>query len=173
MSKKFGITLRYCATHYHTPLMRNLIAKYKYEFAKDIAPHLSDLLEKHLIAARFEKNNNYVIIPVPLHIKRERWRGFNQAGLIAEDIAQRFALPYYSQTLLRVKNTTPQIQMNNRTKRLENIKGAFVCKNEKNIHGKTVILVDDIATTGGTIAECAKTLKQSGAKSVIAFVIAS
>ncbi len=173
LPNKFGIKTLYCATYYHTPIIRDLIARYKYEFAKDIAPLATDLLEKHLHFTHFQKNQNHIIIPVPLHSKRESWRGFNQANLIAQDLAQRLDIPFHSDILARIKNTTPQIKMNNRIQRLENIKGAFVCKDAETIRGKTVILVDDVTTTGGTLSECAKILKQSGAKSVIAIVVAS
>lgn len=173
LPKKNGIKTLYSATHYHTPVVRDLIARYKYEFAQDIAPDLADLLEKHLRFTHFEKNTDHVIVPVPLHARRARWRGFNQAGLIAQDIARRFGIPFHPQALARVRNTAPQIKMHNRMKRLENIKGAFVCADAQAVQGKTVVLVDDVTTTGGTLAECAKILKQSGARSVIAFVVAS
>lgn len=173
LPKKHGIKTLYSATHYHTPVVRDLIAQYKYEFAQDIAPDLTDLLEKHLHFTHFEKNMNHVIVPVPLHARRARWRGFNQAGLVAQDIAQRLDIPFHPQALARVRNTVPQIKMRNRIKRLENIRGAFVCADAQAVQGKTVILVDDVTTTGGTLAECARAVRQAGARSVIAFVVAS
>ena len=173
LPKKHRIKILYSATHYHTPAVRDIIAQYKYEFARDIAPDLTDLLEKHLRFAHFEKNADHIIVPVPLHARRARWRGFNQAELVAQDIAQRLGIPFHSQALARIKNTTPQIKMNNRIKRLENIRGAFACADAQAVQGKTVILVDDVTTTGGTLAECAGAVRQAGARSVIAFVVAS
>lgn len=173
LPKKHGIKTLHSATHYHAPIVRDLIAQYKYEFAQDIAPNLTDMLEKHLQFTHFEKTANHIIVPVPLHVRRARWRGFNQAGLVAQDIAQRLGIPFHPKALSRVRNTVPQIKMHNRTQRLENIKGAFVCADAQAVQGKTVILVDDVTTTGGTLAECARAVRQAGARSVIAFVIAS
>ncbi len=170
--KKHGIKLLYAATEYRSRIMRELIAQYKYAFAREITRDLVAILMTHLEYTKFQKDEECIITAVPLHKKRLRWRGFNQADCIARQIAQRLAIPHHPDILTRVKNTVPQIEMTQRAQRIENIKGAFACADATAIKRKTVILIDDVATTGATLSECAVTLKRAGAKSVIAFVIA-
>lgn len=170
--KKHGIAVLYAATRYHERVIAQLIAHYKYEFAREISLDLAELLLKHLSYAHFEKKESHIIVPVPLHAKRLRRRGFNQADLIAKEIAKRHAIPYHPTLLMRVKNTVPQIEMSRRADRIKNIEGAFMCAKPETVKNKTAIIVDDVSTTGATLAECARALKQAGARSVIAFVVA-
>lgn len=113
-----------------------------------------------------------VVIPVPLHLKRFRWRGFNQSELLAENIASHFNFPLKKSALLRIKNNIPQADIKERRERLENIRGAFSCVDSEIVKGKRVILIDDVCTTSGTMSECAKILKFSGAKEVWGVVAA-
>ena len=163
----------YAATEYREQkTVSRLIGALKYHGAKGAAIHCADILKTHLRLAQFAPQKNYIVIAVPLHKKRLRERGFNQAELIAKDIAAHYALPYASRVLARALHTTPQTEVSESAKRLENVKGAFVCYNAKTVRGKYVMLIDDVTTTGATFEACARALKAAGAKKIIACAIA-
>jgi len=113
------------------------------------------------------------IIPVPLHQKKLRFRKFNQSAILAEEIAIRSNKKYLFDGLLRIRETTPQKGLNKKD-RLKNISGAFAInqKYTEAIQGKNIIIVDDIFTTGATLNECAKVLKDAGANEVNVLAIA-
>lgn len=111
------------------------------------------------------------LIPIPLHKKRENQRGFNQAKLLAENIALYFNLPLLNNALIKTKATPPQADLKGRQRR-ENIKNAFSCLSPDLVQNKTILLIDDVTTTGATLQQAAKVLKQAGARSVWSLVIA-
>jgi ComF family protein len=112
-----------------------------------------------------------VIIPVPLHPKRKKMRGFNQAKVIAEELARLRGIKLEESVLAKVKNVHPQtlLEMDERE---ENVSGAFSVVDEDKIRGKTIILVDDVYTTGSTVKECSSVLRKAGAKEVRAITVA-
>jgi ComF family protein len=112
-----------------------------------------------------------LIIPVPLHIKRLRQRGFNQSLILAHALAKKWHIPVNFSLLKRHKFTLTQTGLN-KAERNKNIKGAFEVSDKKNITGKNVILVDDVYTTGATINECAKILTKAGAQKVTVLTLA-
>jgi len=114
--------------------------------------------------------NENLVIPVPLSKKRLRWRGFNQAELIAQKVAEKYNLKLDNKNLIRIKHKKPQAKLNE-IHRLENIKGCFSWQGE-NLNKKNIILVDDVVTTGATLNECAKILKANGAGEVWGLVVA-
>jgi ComF family protein len=180
------------AGDYDSPLLSQLIKNLKYHFTRDIAPVLGDFMSIYLynliyfqatkkpVEFLFELTtrpdncfinlNNTLIIPVPLHKKREKWRGFNQAGLIAEVIAKNFSVKFNDRNLIRIKNNQPQVKYKEAIRK-KNIIDCFVWTGEK-LTGQNIILIDDIATTGSTLNECAKILKSNGAKEVWGLVAA-
>lgn len=105
-----------------------------------------------------------VMIPVPLHIKRQRKRGYNQATVLAKALEKYLKLPVDDKFLIRVKNTVPQKELETK-ERKNNIEKAFQTSSNV-IKYRKVILVDDIYTTGATINECAKVLKKAGVQEV-------
>lgn len=109
------------------------------------------------------------ILAVPLSIKRLKERGFNQSLLIARVISKGLKVPLLMGTLLKKKETPPQVGLSEK-ERLSNLKGAFEVRG--NIKGLRLLLVDDVMTTGATIAECSRELIKSGAKEVIALTLA-
>lgn len=130
-------------------------------FGEQIAEYLGDFLR----AVRPEG-----LVPIPLHADRRAKRGYNQAELLAREIGARSGLPVYSDWLVRVKNTTPQKQLSPK-ERQNNLKKAFhISRNDVKL--KTVIIVDDIYTTGATIDEAAKVLMQAGVERVYFVVLA-
>ena len=112
-----------------------------------------------------------IIIPVPLHRKRLRQRGFNQSQLIGEVLKKRWQLPLEVGNLSRTRWTEPQTTLDAKG-RVVNVAGAFAVKVPKAIEGKRVLLVDDVLTTGSTIRECAEALSDAGAAAVFAVTVA-
>jgi len=109
------------------------------------------------------------IVPVPVTIKRLRERGFNQSLLIARVIEKESKVPLLMDTLLKKKETPPQIGLSAK-ERLLNLKNAFEVKG--NIKGRRLLLVDDVMTTGATVTECSKVLMKAGAEEVIVLTLA-
>jgi competence protein ComFC len=111
------------------------------------------------------------IVPVPLFPEKERERGFNQAMVVAKELARRKNVALIQGQLIKVKNTPPQTSLE-AADRHKNLKGAFEVIHGRGIEGKTVLLVDDVYTTGSTIQECSLTLMKAGATEVRALTIA-
>jgi ComF family protein len=112
-----------------------------------------------------------VVVPVPLHRRRLRWRGFNQAALLAAEVAQRLDCRLDTTSLVRVVATAPQTA-NDLESRRRNVRRAFTVKRSDRIANLRVLLVDDVMTTGATANECARTLRAAGAHSVDVFTLA-
>jgi ComF family protein len=111
------------------------------------------------------------IMPVPLHRKRLRERGFNQAVILAREIAKRFSLPLDFMTLRRQVFTAPQVGLG-REDRSANVRGAFTVQRPEKVAGRRILLVDDVATTGSTLTECALALMQAEAEAVALLTLA-
>ena len=107
-----------------------------------------------------------LVIPVPLHERRERWRGFNQAGLLARDIARHYNLPLSENILTRVKHTPSQLEMPRLKEREENMQDAFTVSEGATSKNKCILLVDDVYTTGATMRACAKALREAGVREI-------
>jgi len=112
-----------------------------------------------------------LIVPVPLHAKRLRERGFNQAVILAREISKRFSIRLDFLTLRRHVFTEPQVSLG-KDQRTANVRGAFVVKDGKKIQGQKIILVDDVYTTGSTVKECAGALMAHGAAEVAVLTLA-
>ena len=112
-----------------------------------------------------------MIVPVPLHLERLRWRGFNQSLLLARAIGQARHTPVDPFLLERIRSTTPQTQLKGKERRT-NVRGAFHVSDAEKLTGKTVLLIDDVYTSGATTEECARTLRRSGAATVDVFTLA-
>lgn len=111
------------------------------------------------------------IVPVPLHPKRQKKRGFNQAQVIAQELARLIGVEIANDVLVKVKNAPPQTFLE-LEERAENVSGAFSVVNKRKIRRKVVILVDDVFTTGSTLNECSSVLKKSGVGEVRALTLA-
>lgn len=120
--------------------------------------------------AKLKPPANILIIPVPLHKRRQRWRGFNQAEIIARQLSACFCLDLTLNQLVRQRYTKPQAKLNT-LRRWQSIKGSFSWQGAS-LNNQTVFLIDDVATTGATLNECARILKQAGADKVWGLVIA-
>jgi len=185
------------AGDYRNPLLAKLIKQMKYHFTREIAELLGDFLVLFLrdlanrkslsnadifigsIWRRLEEIKNAppvlnrgatVIIPVPLHKKRLRWRGYNQAEELGKRIACRLGYEMRTNEIARKKYRTPQAKLSHED-RLHNIAGCFRYSGA-GLNGLNAILIDDVATTASTLNECAKILKQNGANQVWGLVAA-
>jgi ComF family protein len=112
-----------------------------------------------------------VIIPVPLHLDRLRWRGFNQAQLLSQVMGRTHQIRIDPFLLERSRPTVPQTQLKE-SERRENVKGAFTVAVPERIQERQVLLVDDVYTSGATVAECTKALMRAGAQAVDVFTLA-
>ena len=111
-----------------------------------------------------------LIVPVPLHLDRLRERGYNQAALLARGLSERSGLPIEEESLVRIKETAPQVALK-ADERRKNVRGAFRGQDE-NLRDRQVLLIDDVCTTGATLEACAEALHEKGARSVWALVLA-
>jgi ComF family protein len=109
-----------------------------------------------------------LLAPVPLHPKRIRHRGFNQALLLARAFPEAAVAP---EAVVRTRHTPPQVGLNPKERR-DNVKGAFAVPDPAAVKGKSVLLIDDLFTTGSTVRECARVLRKAGARQVEVLTVA-
>jgi ComF family protein len=160
-----GFDAAYCFGAYEG-VLRKLIHLYKYGRIKTLARPLGDLL-----AAALPREQKFdVIVPVPLHWRRQWQRGFNQSEVLAWGIARRTGIPVVK-ALGRVQATVTQASLGN-IKRRRNVAAAFRCKRAVLVAGKRILLIDDVMTTGATAAACALALKRAGAIKVALLTVA-
>ena len=151
-------------------IIRDKILQYKFEDKPYIYKTFAKIVLKNKKVCGLLKKYD-IIIPVPIHKKRKLQRGYNQTQLIAKEISKNIDIKLCNNVLVKNKNTIAQSKLN-KNKRKQNIKGAFKALNVQNIQGKSVLLFDDIYTTGSTANECSKILKEAGAKTVGVLTIA-
>lgn len=152
-------------------IIRELIIDYKFKEKSYLCELFVKFLIKNEKICRFFKTYD-IIMPVPIHKKRKAQRGYNQSALIARKIVERWNnLQLEENVLQKQKNTIQQSKLNKK-ERIENAKNVYKIDNKEKINNKNIILIDDIYTTGSTANECAKILKENGAKKVIIITIA-
>jgi competence protein ComFC len=151
-------------------VVRFVILQFKYNRQLHLRHPVAQWLQEAMDDARLRDRNFDCIVAVPLHPARFRERGFNQAELLAKILGQRKNLPL-TPALERTRYTTTQTAFD-RTDRMENLRGAFRLRKRTNVRGLRVLLVDDILTTGSTLSECARILREAGAHSVYAVTAA-
>lgn len=138
----------------------------KSHFAKSLGPLLGSFAKEWL-----DKADDYLMMPVPLHPKRLRERAFNQSLLLARYVAPLLGTELDFLSLKRIRYTQPQTGLKSDERR-KNVLRAFEIAERKVLKGRTVLLVDDVATTGNTLNECARTLKRAGAETVFCLTLA-
>lgn len=165
----------YFAVPYQDPIVKKLINVFKYEpFLKKLETNLSSLIIAYFCLIKKKNVANLldsIIIPVPLTKKRLKWRGFNQAEEIGQQLAMFLDVPFKRNVLFKTKETLPQIKLEEES-REKNIRNCFSVKNKQEILNQKILLVDDVYNTGSTMEECAKILKESGVKEVWGITIA-
>ena len=127
------------------------------------------LMENEKLCEQIQQYN--LIVPVPISKKRLKQRGYNQSGLIGKKMAKMLNIKYEDNVLNKIKDNIPQSQLK-QEKRAINVQGIYNVKWTHKIYGKTILIVDDIFTTGNTVNECSKVLKQAGAENIGVFTIA-
>lgn len=159
------------AAHYGNETAHKLIWQFKYENWLSAGTPLGSLMTAHMRKTGHDFSG-YAVVPIPLHKEREWKRGFNQASVIGAHIAREFSLPVMHGNLVRGRATASQADQKDYAARETNIRGAFHAKRPEEFRGKNIILVDDVTTSGATLQEAARVLKQCGAKKIVAAVIA-
>ena len=144
---------------------------FKYGYAEDIYVIFEKIMAGYLELARESYVDIDYIVPVPLHSRRYAERGFNQAEKLGETVAKILGKPLMSDLLRRVRYTRTQAQLT-RTQRIKNIKDAFALEGGFKLKGLNILLVDDVFTTGATMQESARVLKNAGAGVVWGLVLA-
>jgi ComF family protein len=147
-------------------LVAEAIKRFKYGRRLDLLPVMQHWLQQP--ACRELVDAADLLVPVPLHPRRLKERGFNQALLLAKAFPDK---PLAREVLIRVRHTMPQSGLNPKERR-ENVKRAFTAPRPEEIKGKSVLLIDDVYTTGATVRECARILRQAGALEVAVLTVA-
>ena len=127
---------------------------------------MADALRRHWSDASPD-----ILIPVPLHRERLRERGFNQTLLLAQDLSRRTGIPCGKRILRKEKPTLPQVNLSG-SEREKGVRGAFRMTDRGRLKGKSILLVDDVYTTGATVNECSKVLRAGGAERVDVLTLA-
>lgn len=163
----------YFPLDYDNFLVKKLILNFKYSpLIKELAKEISSLIINHFLLLDEKPDfSDFIILPVPLSKRKLKWRGFNQAEEIAKEIAKFFKIPLISDCLVKKRETEDQVNLSEK-ERKKNLKGAFFVQNPEKISGEKILLIDDVYTTGSTIRECAKVLKEARAKKVVGIVFA-
>jgi|SRR5579863_577715 len=159
---------RYRAGDEERAPVASIIRRHKYGRDQSLTHALAECIGEPMPLG---ENDYDLIIPVPLHLRRLRWRGFNQAALIGAAIARRVGRPLDVRTLIR-RRATPSQTAQDRRARLRNVHDAFTVKRPARIANRRVLLVDDVMTTGATVDECARTLLAAGARRVDVLALA-
>jgi len=147
---------------------RRMAVSLKFADAMHLAPHMAKMM---LIMGSKLVSKADIIAPVPLHYRRQVMRKYNQASLLAANIAKLTGKPYAPFLLKRTRHTAQQTKLHKKDRK-SNVEGAFKVSDKTDIFGKTILLVDDVMTTGATLSVCAKALKERGAKKVYCLVFA-
>lgn len=173
-NKDFPLESLLVSSQYISGHIAKMIHLFKYNFIEDLKIPLGKLMVKSLLNHQIPLPD--ILIPVPLHKRKMRARGFNQSELLAdflgENLAPGITLPVLKDTLKRKRGALSQMKIKNYKERQKNIQGVFAVSQKTGLKNKNILLVDDVATTGATLLECARVLKAAGVRKVSAIVIA-
>ncbi len=147
----------------YTEAIKNALYDFKYKNQRDYAVFFANCMYRYY-GVQLKKFMVDGLVPVPVHARNKRARGYNQAELLAGELAERLQVPVYPHYLIRRENTSPQKDLN-QAARMKNLKNAFKIGRNK-IKLRRILLVDDIYTSGATIEACTRTLLLSGAEEV-------
>ena len=147
--------------------VRDLIYALKYGGIRAAAPDLGGLLAEYVESLDIGSS---ILVPVPLHPRRERRRGYNQSELLARELGLRTGLPVAYKLVRRIRDSPPQVEMEGPGERRRNVQGSFECPS--GVDEGSVLLVDDVVTTGSTLSACASALKDAGVETVRGVAVA-
>jgi ComF family protein len=149
--------------------IREAVLLFKYGRRVSLARHLGRLMTE-AAGELFDARRFDLLIPVPLHARRERERGFNQAALLARELGSAWRLRVGHRLVKRVRETGPQ--SGGPEAREANVKGAFVVTQPDQVEGRRLLLIDDVFTSGSTANECTRALLTAGAAEVAVYTLA-
>jgi competence protein ComFC len=152
-------------------VLKDLILLFKYRRVSVLSGVLGRFVQDSLGADETLWVGADYLVPVPLHRKREHRRGFNQSRLLAREVGRRSGTKVLDGCLVKVRNSPPQTSLAGRGREV-NVRGAYEVRKVRKVEGKTLILVDDVFTTGSTLGECSLTLRRAGAGEVRALTLA-
>lgn len=152
--------------------IRQVIHLLKYKKKKVMLKYLSELINERLSDLLVIGDYDY-LLPVPLHKKRLRKRGFNQARLLGKIIERSFGVKMDSRNLARIRDTLPQSNLETNEEKYQNVQEAFILRKPEKIRGKKILIVDDILTSGSTVSEITRLLLDSMAERVDVFTLAN
>jgi ComF family protein len=155
---------------YYTEELSRAIQEFKFRGRKDLARLFAPCLMR-TYSGNWEAGDFDLIVPVPLHRSRKHKRGYNQSALLARSLSKLIHIPCCEKALKRKRNTVPQVGLSD-TERIRNVQAAFFCPKPEMIAGKKMLLIDDVMTTGATVASVAACLRNSGAARVSALTLA-
>lgn len=154
------------AVAYEGPV-ESAVHRFKYQGWRRLAAPLAQLLAERVV---IEGLASAMVVAVPLHPDRHRQRGYNQAELLAREVRRSLVLPEPAGCLVRTRPTLPQVG-NDRIHRWQNVRGAFAWRGPP-LEGRSLMVVDDVATTGATLEACAAALRSAGAGPVVGLTVA-
>ena len=164
---------------YRSNEIRKALWSLKYKNNKRIARVLAAVLYDAILedmgdARAFTAARSYTLIPIPLHAKRQKQRGYNQSELICKELSliDPVSFTYISDVLYRKRDTPSQTTLQNKAERIKNVRDCFAVTDPSRIKNTNIILIDDITTTGSTLKEAMKILRKNGAKKVAAYTVA-
>lgn len=152
-------------------VLKDSLYSLKFRGDRKLAHPLGRLMA-HKIRSKIKLEEIEAVIPVPLHPDKLKIRGFNQAELLAREVARATRIPVVPNLLAKTAETSAQTHLTQK-EREANLKGVFGVRGGSRVKGKAILLVDDIFTTGSTAAECSRTLLQGGAKKVYVGIVAT
>lgn len=155
---------------FHAGPLRRAIHQFKYEDLRSLAGPLGKLMAEGWLALAPPGLEPDVIVPIPLHPKRERQRGYNQATLLARELGSYLGCAVVEDILVRTKATAPQVDLNVQERR-DNVRDAFFCTSSV-LLGRQVMLVDDVCTTGATLESAGEALRSTGTTAIWAYTLA-
>jgi competence protein ComFC len=155
-------------------VLRQAIHQFKYRDRPQLAVPLGGLLADYAQTHAVELNGLRfdALLPVPMHAARKRQRGYNQSERLAHVLSTELSLPLVTDALIRPQPSRPQVGLTGEARRT-NLRGAFTVKHAEAVAGKTLLLIDDVATSGSSLHECALALKSAGANAVYALTLAA
>lgn len=164
----------HAAARYDDPVVQHLVRQLKFNYMRSAALPLAEIIAGYAAQCRrlslpTLRTRNAVLVPIPLSRRRERQRGFNQSALIANHLGAITRIPVAKDILARERHAKPQSEMASAADRKENIRGVFAVRSSP---PKTIILIDDVVTTGATFHEAKETLRTKGARCVVAIAAA-
>lgn len=169
--KKTLISTFFSPLAYQHPLVRRLIHEFKYRRIRGLSPILADLITSYLEYYAVSLPEHSVIMAIPLHPRKQRVRGFNQARLLAQDICLSLLHPIETNNLIRIVSRPAQAKLDAKHRRM-NTEDMFALLKPQDVRGKHIILIDDVKTTGTTLEQAATVLKKAGARRIWAITVA-